>query len=59
VRNFTIPPEINGNNSTHFMHESGGETTRNESLADGNTTLLVLSESNLISSVTYLMISVI
>jgi hypothetical protein len=42
-----IPPEITVNNSPHFMFESRGETTRNESLADDNTTLLVLNESNL------------
>ncbi len=47
ARNFLIPPEITVNNSPHFMFESRGETTRNESLADDNTTLLVLNESNL------------
>jgi hypothetical protein len=29
------------------MFESGGETTRNESLADDNTTLLLMTEFNL------------
>ncbi len=31
------------------MLESGGEASRNESLADDNTTLLLLNEENLIS----------
>jgi hypothetical protein len=31
------------------MLESGGETSRNESLADDNTTLMLLNEENLIS----------
>jgi hypothetical protein len=49
ARNFTIPPDIVINNAPHFMLESGGETSRNESLADDNTTLMLLSEENLIS----------
>jgi hypothetical protein len=49
ARNFTIPPDIVINNAPHFMLESGGETSRNESLADDNTTLMLLNEENLIS----------
>jgi hypothetical protein len=45
--NLQIPPEITLNNSPFFMYESGGETCRNESLADDNTTLLLMTEGNL------------
>jgi hypothetical protein len=43
AKNFFIPPEINVINSPHFMYESRGETTLNESLADDNTTLLEMA----------------
>ncbi len=46
-RNFQIPPEMPINDSSFFMYESGGETSRNESLADDNTTLLLMTEFNL------------
>jgi hypothetical protein len=42
-----VPPEITLNDSPFFMYESGGETSRNESLADDNTTLLLMKEENL------------
>jgi hypothetical protein len=42
-----IPPEIVLNDSPFFMYESGGETCRNKSLADDNTTLLLMKEENL------------
>ncbi len=45
--NLQIPPDITLNNSPFFMYESGGEICRNESLADDNTTLLLMTEGNL------------
>jgi hypothetical protein len=49
VKNLHPSPEVPTNFSTHFMFESGGETSRNESLADDNTTLLLMTEDNLSS----------
>jgi hypothetical protein len=46
-QSFQIPPYIASNSNPLFMHESRGETTKNESLADDNTTLLELTENNL------------
>jgi hypothetical protein len=46
-KNFVIPMELPANTSSFFMYESRGETAKNESLADDNTTLLLLEESNL------------
>jgi hypothetical protein len=46
-QNFVIPQHIKANTNPFFMHESLGETHKNESLADDNTTLMEFSESNL------------
>jgi exonuclease III len=46
-KSFTIPPDFPVEQSPFFMHESLGETAKNESLADDNTTLILLEESNL------------
>jgi hypothetical protein len=46
-KNFIIPPDFPAEQSPFFMHESLGETAKNESLADDNTTLILLEESNL------------
>ncbi len=46
-KNFVIPKELPAETSSFFMYESRGETAKNESLADDNTTLLLLEESNL------------
>jgi hypothetical protein len=46
-KNFQIPPSFPSNNDPFFMYESQGETTRNESLADDNTTLILLEGNNL------------
>jgi hypothetical protein len=46
-KNFVIPRELPAETSSFFMYESRGETAKNESLADDNTTLLLLEESNL------------
>jgi hypothetical protein len=46
-QNFQIPPYIATNSNPLFMYESRGETTKNESLADDNTTLMELTENNL------------
>jgi hypothetical protein len=45
-----VAPEIAStvsNNNPHFMCELGGQTYKNESLADDNTTILLLAEDNL------------
>jgi hypothetical protein len=47
VKNLYPSPVEPTNISNHFMFESGGETSRNESLADDNTTLLLMTEDNL------------
>jgi len=58
-RNFQIPPlvpprqeedaanHLNPNNNDLFLHESGRETVKNESLADDNTTLTLMAAENL------------
>jgi hypothetical protein len=46
-KNFVIPMELPADTSSFFMYESRGETAKNESLDDDNTTLLLLEESNL------------
>ncbi len=46
-KNFVIPPHINANPNPFFMFESLGETSKNESLADDNTTLMEFTENNL------------
>jgi hypothetical protein len=46
-KNFVIPPSFPANSNPFFMHESRGETSKNESLADDNTTLLMLEDSSL------------
>jgi hypothetical protein len=46
-QNFLIPPHIGANTDPLFMYESRGETHKNESLADDNTTLMELTENNL------------
>jgi hypothetical protein len=46
-KSFCIPPDFPAESSPFFMHESLGETAKNESLADDNTTLILLEESNL------------
>ncbi len=46
-KSFQIPPSMPTNNNPLFMHESRGETSKNESLADDNTTLMMLEEKSL------------
>jgi hypothetical protein len=46
-KSFQIPPTMPTNNNPLFMHESRGETSKNESLADDNTTLMMLEEKSL------------
>jgi hypothetical protein len=46
-KSFQIPPTMPTNNNPFFMHESRGETSKNESLADDNTTLMMLEENSL------------
>jgi hypothetical protein len=47
-KNFVIPPSFPANSNPFFMYESLGETSKNESLADDNTTtLLMLDDSSL------------
>jgi hypothetical protein len=46
-KNFQIPLSISANENPFFMHESMGETCKNESLADDNTTLMLLEEDGL------------
>ena len=46
-KNFQIPPYMSSNPNPLFMHESRGETAKNESLADDNTTLMMLEEPGL------------
>jgi hypothetical protein len=46
-KNFVIPPHVNANPNPFFMYESLGETNKNESLADDNTTLMEFTENNL------------
>jgi hypothetical protein len=46
-KNFVIPPSFPVNTNPFFMYESLGETNKNESLADDNTTLLMLEDSSL------------
>ena len=46
-RNFQIPNNIVTNNSSFFMYESRRQTSKNESLADDNTTLTLMEEENL------------
>jgi hypothetical protein len=46
-KSFQIPPYVTSNTNPFFMHECRGETTKNESLADDNTTLMELTEKNL------------
>ncbi len=46
-KNFVIPPNFPANTNSFFMYESLGETNKNESLADDNTTLLMLEEKSL------------
>ncbi len=48
-KNQQIPQQITNVDATNnfFMYESGWETSKNESLADDNTTLMLLEESNL------------
>jgi hypothetical protein len=46
-KNFLIPPTFPTNTEPFFMYESAGETSRNESLADDNTSLILLEEDNL------------
>jgi hypothetical protein len=47
-QNFLIPPEIEINDTSLFACESNRETGKNESMADDNTTLALLSSSNLL-----------
>jgi hypothetical protein len=44
---FRSPPTISANGNPVFMHESLGETCKNESLADDNTTLMILEDTGL------------
>jgi hypothetical protein len=46
-RTYSIPQDVIINHSHFFMYESGGETGSNESLADDNTTIVLLDEKNL------------
>jgi hypothetical protein len=46
-KNFIIPPNFPTNTNPFFMYESQGETSKNESLADDNTTLLMLESRSL------------
>jgi hypothetical protein len=46
-KNFIIPPSFPANQNPFFMHESLGETSKNESLADDNTTLMMIESSSL------------
>jgi hypothetical protein len=46
-KTFVVPRQIPANNNPFFMHESLGETNKNESLADDNTTLMEFTEGNL------------
>jgi hypothetical protein len=46
-KNFVIPPNFPANTNSFFMCESLGETSKNESLADDNTTLLMLEDASL------------
>jgi hypothetical protein len=46
-KNFQIPLSITANENPFFMHESLGETCKNESLADDNTTLMLLEDAGL------------
>jgi hypothetical protein len=46
-KSFQIPPTISANENPIFMHESLGETCKNESLADDNTTLMILEDAGL------------
>jgi hypothetical protein len=48
-KNFLIPQYINPAPENTFMFESRGETNKNESLADDNTTLMELTEQNLLN----------
>jgi hypothetical protein len=49
VKNYSLSPEIPLHPSPFFMCESRGETNRNESLADDNTTLFLMTEENLLA----------
>ncbi len=46
-KNFQIPLSISANENSFFTHESMGETGKNESLADDNTTLMLLEDAGL------------
>jgi hypothetical protein len=46
-KNFVIPPSFPANANPFFMCESLGETSKNGSLADDNTTLLMLEDESL------------
>ncbi len=46
-QNFQIPQEINFNDTSFFACESNRETGRNQSMADDNTTLALLTTANL------------
>jgi hypothetical protein len=48
-KNFIIPQNINPAPENTFMFESRGETNKNESLADDNTTLMELTSQNLLN----------
>ncbi len=46
-QNFRIPIEINANDTSFFACEANRETNKNESMADDNTTLALLTTENL------------
>jgi hypothetical protein len=46
-QNFLVPQEIEFNNNSFFACESARETDKNESMADDNTTLALLTSPNL------------
>ncbi len=46
-KNFVIPPDFPANTNSFFMCESLGETSKNESLADDNTTLMMMEDASL------------
>jgi hypothetical protein len=46
-QNFQIPQEVNINDTSFFACESNRETCKNESMADDNTTLALMTTGNL------------
>jgi hypothetical protein len=46
-QNFLVPREIDNNDNSFFACESNWETGKNESMADDNTTLALLTSNNL------------